>query len=170
MGAHPWGLSLAVATLGVTAVAGTQALAQPLRPSRCERVIDVSIPEGTKFPYAVGFELGEKSLKSGDRIVIREVRGTRPTFEPGGIYRLVGEYSFGSGAEALLALSVTAVRRGEGCTSGNGRGTQKVIRGSGTFDLATVMPYPGNPHLTFYVSGNNAGGVYFGRRVSPKKR
>jgi len=156
--------------LGVTGVAGTQALAQPLRPSRCERVIDISIPEGTKFPYTVPYELGASSLKSGDRIVIREVRGTRPTFEPGGIYRVVGEYTFGSAAEASLALSVTAVRRGEGCTSGPGRGTQKVIRGSGTFDLVSVMPYPGHPHVTFYVSGNNAGGVYFGKRVLAKKR
>ena len=158
-----------IVLLGLTAATETQALPKrPLR-SRCERVVDVSIPAGTRFPYTVPFERGASNFKPGDRIVIREVRGTRKAFEPGGIYRVVGEYTLGSAAEAQLALSVTAVRRGEGCTSGNQRGTQSVTRGSGTFDLAVVMPYPGHPHLTFYVAGRNAGGVYFGKGEISKK-
>jgi hypothetical protein len=165
-----WRFLLVVAALGLGAAAETKAHPRQSRPPGCERVVDASIPEGTKFPYTVPHEIGSSSLKLGDRILIREVRGTRPRFEVGGIYKVIGEYTLASAAEARLALSVTAVRRGDGCTFGNGRGTRRVVRGSGTFDLAAVMPYAGHPHLTFYVVGRNSGGIYFGKPESPKKR
>jgi hypothetical protein len=159
---------LVVAAIGVAAE--TKAHPPQSRPPKCERVVDASIPEGTKFPYRVPYEIGSSSLKSGDRIVIREIRGTRARFEEGGIYKVIGEYTLASAEEARLALSVTAVRRGDGCTSSNGRGTQRVVRGSGGFELAALIPYPGNPHLTFYIAGRNSGGVYFGKPESSKQK
>jgi hypothetical protein len=161
---------LVVAVVGFD-VAGAKLEVPPKPvPPACQRVVDTSFPADTRFPYSVKYELGVSNLKLSDRIVIKEVRGTRPKFEEGGIYRVRGEYTLGSAAEAKLALNVTAVRRGEGCTSGNRRGDQKVLRGSGTFELAAPMPYHGYPHLTFYIDGKNAGGTYFGKGQFLKKK
>lgn len=53
--------------------------------------------------------------------------------------------------------------------SGNSRGSIRASKGSGEFELATVVPYQGKPHVTFYVDGQNGGGVYFGKGASLKK-
>jgi hypothetical protein len=136
--------------------------AWPKRPSACERVVDISFPDDTTFPYTLDFATGRTDLRDGDRIVIREVRGTRPTFEVGGIYLVRGEYTLASLPETRLRLTVTASRRGDGCTKGNGRGTVSVSRGSGTFELASPIAYPGWPHVWFGTGNTSSGGVYFG--------
>ena len=57
--------------------------------------------------------------------------------------------------EAELGFTVTATRPGEGCThNGSALGSKKITRGSGTFELATPIPYDGYPHVSFYVKGN----------------
>jgi len=144
--------------------------AQPVWPDRlpgqppagCTRVHDVSVPKGTQFPHAVGFAIGRSDLKPDDRIVIEEVRGTRPSFEVGGIYLVRGKYTLGSRADARLSLTVTTRTPGD-CTKGNGRGVLDVRRGSGSFELASVFAYEGYPHVWFRVGDQSAGGVYFGR-------
>jgi hypothetical protein len=134
----------------------------PRGEERC-RPIDASVPTQTQFPHAVDFELGRTNLRSGDRVDIKEVRGTRPGFEKGGMYVVRGEYTLVSADQASLGFSVTASQRGEGCTTGNGRATQVVQRGSGTFELTTAIVYEGYPHVSLYVDGNGIGGVYIGK-------
>jgi hypothetical protein len=130
----------------------------------CKTFVDTSIPRDTQFPYVVDYQLGAGTTRSGDRIQIVEVRGTRPNFEEGGIYLVKGEYTLASVSDAKLLLSVTATQRGKGCTKGNSRGSVEIAQGSGTFELAAPIPYAGHPHVTFYdSSGSNAGGVYFGK-------
>lgn len=127
--------------------------------SGCQEWVDTSIGLGTEFPYVVEYERSADTIGAGDRIRVTEVRGTRPRFERGGIYLVKGEYTLSSADEARLLFSVTAEGPG-GCTKGNPRGAQNVARGSGTFELAAPFPYDGKPHVTFYVRGSNAGGVY----------
>lgn len=38
-----------------------------------------------------------------------------------------------------------------------------IPKGKGKFELAAPIPYPGKPHVTFYVAGSNHGGVYFSK-------
>lgn len=138
-------------------------------PSNGRACVDVNVPPSTQFPFVVDVERGSTSIKAGDAIEIREVRGTRQKLERGGIYLVRGSYTLGSADEARLLFSVTAERPGEGCTSGNSRGSMRVSKGSGVFELATVVPYQGKPHVTFYVDGQNGGGVYFGKGELLKK-
>ena len=67
-------------------------------------------------------------------------------------------YTLASADEANLAFNVTAIEPGDGCTSGNNRGSVHVSRGSGTFELANSIPYRGHPHVSFYIKGAGAGG------------
>ncbi len=138
-------------------------------PRSARTCVDVNVPPSTQFPFVVDVERGSTSIKAGDAIEIREVRGTRPQLEQGGNYLVRGSYTLGSADEARLLLSVTAERPGEGCTSGNSRGSMRVSKGSGDFELATRVPYQGKPHVTFYVDGQNGGGVYFGNSKLLKK-
>ncbi len=117
-----------------------------------------SIAAGTQFSSPVAFDLGRTDLRSGDSITIREVLGTRPDFAVDGVYLVRGDYVLASADEASLGFSVTG-----GCTQGNTRGQQSVKKGSGKFELATKIVYVGQPHVTFYVSGQGSGGVYFGK-------
>jgi hypothetical protein len=132
------------------------------RANQCDVTLDVTFPKDTEFPADVRFSTGRNDLRPSDSIVIREVRGTGPTLGRGGIYQVRGEYTLASADRATLAFTVTAARPGEGCTNGNGRGHVEVRRGSGTFELASIIPYRGYPHVYFTVDGKAAGGVYFG--------
>ena len=129
----------------------------------CTNSIDVNIDPATQFRDVVAFEVGKTDVRSGDRIAITEVRGTRPDFAVGGVYLVRGEYTLASADDASLGFSVTATQSGEGCTHGNSRGSKTITRGSGSFELATPIPYTGYPHVSFYVKGNGSGGVYFGK-------
>lgn len=124
---------------------------------------DATIPEGTSFPHHVDFEVGRTDVVSGDRIVITEILGSRATFEKGGVYLVRGEYTLSSADDAMLAFYVTATRREDACSTGNPRGHRNIRRGSGTFELAHPILTEGYPHVTFYVQGSSAGGVYFGK-------
>lgn len=132
--------------------------------------VDVSVPPSAEFPFALSFQQARATTKAGDVIDIREVRGDRQRLERGGTYLVRGRYTLSSAEKATLLLSVTAMRRGEGCTTGSSpRGRVTVSRGSGDFELATVLPYEGEPHVTFYVDGRNGGGVYFGSAAQPER-
>ncbi len=72
-----------------------------------------------------------------------------------------GTYTLASADAATLALNVTAVRSGEGCSRSDGQDELAVKRGSDSFELSKRMPYPGKPHVTFYVAGQAHGGMYF---------
>ncbi len=133
------------------------------RPSRssCARVVDASVPPGTRFTYDVAVAPTTSNLATGDAVTIRSVRGTRADLAPGGDYVVRGTYTLASADVATLALNVTAVRSGEGCSRNDGQDELAVRRGSGSFELRERMPYPGKPHLTFYVAGQAHGGMYF---------
>ena len=154
--------------VGVLIVATTHATFAKRSESQCDAVLDAAVPEGTKFDHQVDFELGAKNTATGDDILIREVRGTSSQFEVGQFYLVRGDYVLGSAEEAALHLTVTATRRGDGCTRGNDRGHIKVHRGAGTFELAVPILYPGHPHIWIDASGRSEGGselpgVYFGK-------
>jgi hypothetical protein len=120
--------------------------------------IDISFPDTTKFPEVVPFDVGRTDVRSGDKITIREVRGTRKDFAIDGIYQVRGDYTLASADEAVIGLNVTG-----GCTSHTERGHVTVKKGSGTFEVAVKIAYVGQPHVTFYVNGEGSGGVYFGK-------
>ena len=103
-------------------------------------------------------------VRSDDRIVITEVRGTRPDFAVGGVYLVRGEYTLASVDSGAVGLFVAATRPGEGCTEGNQRGYAQVMRGSGKFELATRIVYPGYLHVSLYDGyGHGLGEMYFGK-------
>ena len=135
---------------------------------------DVSIPEGTTIDVPVAFDLGVSTTVPGDRITIKEVRGTRSDFALGGVYLVRGEYTLASADEATLALGVGATDPHNACTMGNTRGRQHVMRGSGTFELATTFVHRGYPGISFFPAGGNAplrgaggGGLRFGKGEFP---
>jgi hypothetical protein len=133
------------------------------RRAGCTKTFDTTIPTGTQMTLAVPFDVGETNTRAGDRITITSVLGTRADFGIGGVYLVRGEYTLASADEANLAFNVTAIEPGDGCTSGNNRGSVHVSRGSGTFELANSIPYRGHPHVSFYIKGAGSGGVYFGK-------
>ena len=151
---------LSVALLGCSAAIPDGARATS---AACAHVYDIDVPATTQFPSSVAFDVGRTSLRAQDRIVITEVRGTRSDLAVGGMYLVRGEYTLSSASEAVINFSVTATSPGDGCTQGNPRAHQNVKRGSGTFELANVISYPGHPHVSFYVDGHGSGGVYFGK-------
>jgi hypothetical protein len=122
---------------------------------------DVSIPAGTQIDIPVAFDIGRSSTTSGDRITITEVRGTRPDFAVGGIYLVRGEYTLASAAAATIALGVGATDPHDACTMNNTRGRQHVVRGSGTFELATTFVHRGHPGISFFVEGADGSGGQF---------
>ena len=142
---------------------GTIDVMGPPKYGQCAKTIDVTIPVGTQMTSAVPFELGRTNTRPGDRITITDVHGTRGDFAIDGTYVVRGEYTLASADEATLGFMVTAITAGEGCTTGNNRGTVHVSRGSGTFELANSIPYRGYPHVSFYIQGQGSGGVYFGK-------
>jgi hypothetical protein len=104
--------------------------APPTVASGCSEFVDTSIADGTQFPYVVDYERTADTIAAGDRIVVIEVRGTRPHFEKGGTYLVKGEYMLDSATEATLLLSVTATE-GKGCTTGTrgARAESSEVRG-----------------------------------------
>ena len=120
--------------------------------------IDISFPTDTKFPEVVSFDVGRTDLRGGDKITIREVRGTQKELAVDGIYVVRGEYTLASADEAVIGLNVTG-----GCTSHTERGHASIKKGSGKFELAVKIAYVGHPHVSFYVNGEGSGGVYFGK-------
>ena len=139
--------------------------------TRCKKFVDITFPQSTTFPHNVSFAVSNSDVRHhrGDKIVIREVRGTRADFAVGSIYLVRGEYTLSSLDRALLVFSTTAKEPGEGCTKGNPRGRIEITRGSGAFELASPIPYLGYPHIWFRVGDESAGGVYFGSGAYLKK-
>jgi hypothetical protein len=142
--------------------------AGPTQRAACAQVMDASVPSGTAFPFVIHYEAAPPDTRAGDAIKITEIRGTSPVLTVGGMYLVRGTYTLASEPDAALGFHVTASRPGEGCTNGNGRASQAIARGSGSFELATRIAYEGRPHVSFYVAGQGSGGVYFdGRPASP---
>ncbi len=129
-------------------------------PATAERAsatgVDASVPPGTRFTYDVAVAPTTSNLETGDAVTITSVRGTRGDLEPGGGYVVRGTYTLASADSATLALNVTAVRSGAGHSRSDGQDELVVKRGSGSFEPRKRMPYPGKPHLTFYVAGQAA--------------
>jgi hypothetical protein len=142
--------------------------AGPTQRIPCAQIMDASVPSGTAFPFVIHYAAAPPDTRAGDAITITEVRGTSPVLTVGGMYLVRGTYTLASAPDAELGFHVTATRPGEGCTNGNGRESQTIARGSGSFELATRVVYEGRPHVSFYVAGQGSGGVYFdGRPASP---
>ena len=127
--------------------------AQPVRVEVAPELAcgDASVPAGTTLDDAVAFTPGETTLRPGDRIVVREIRGDHPAFVEGGSYVARGEYELSSADEAILGFTV----RG-GCTTGNARGRLAIKRGKGTFELATRVAYVGEPHISIFRASHGA--------------
>jgi hypothetical protein len=135
----------------------------------CAVMHDVTVPPATLFDAPVPFRVGETHLTGGDRIVIREVRGTSPELAINGLYVVRGEYTLASADEAALGFTVRSSRKGDGCTNGSGASRNVVKRGSGTFELETRVAYEGDPSISFFrihegttTRADEIGAVYFG--------
>jgi beta-lactamase regulating signal transducer with metallopeptidase domain len=118
----------------------------------------------SEFPHAVQFERGESRFANGDKITIREVRGTAETIIPGHLYSIKGTYTLASHDRALLCASVTAAHAADGTATGLKVQNAIVDKGEGSFTLFLPMSYKGWPHVSFYPAdgGNGFGGAYFG--------
>lgn len=119
--------------------------------------------KATKLPHEVPFEIGASNLRDGDRITIKQVRGTDKTIQPGQTYEIQGTYKLASHNKAKLAAFVTAMNS-EGKSHARDSQTMTIERGEGTFSLRLKVPYKGKPHISFYslFDGEGFGGVYFG--------
>ena len=116
----------------------------------------------TKLTSDVPFMVSDSDVRPGDSIVIESVRGDRPRFDVNGAYVVRGTYKLESVDEAQLAFTEQTTRPGL-CSSSSGRDKLFVHRGTGTFELATALPFEGYTHVAFYVQDRGAGGVVFGR-------
>lgn len=96
--------------------------------------VDISFPADTKFPELVPFEVGTSDARPGDRITIKEVRGTQKEFAKDGIYLVRGEYTLSSADEAVLGVNVTG-----GCTTGTDRGHVVVKASSCSSENACLL-------------------------------
>lgn len=116
----------------------------------------------TQVGYTVVATTGDTEFREGDRIVIREIRGTASTFELGGTYRIQGHYSLASADRATLLASITAASN-SGPAGAQDEAHVSVARGAGEFVLEFKIETAGYPHVTFYgPDGHPFGGVYFG--------
>lgn len=118
--------------------------------------------KSNSHPHLLQVEIGDSDFRGGDSLQITEVRGTHPTYVPGGEYVVSGTYVLNSTQEARLLLATTTSNtRNSGPIDPNQRLQLKA--GTGSFKLTHKMPAAGYPHLTFYgSSGSGVGGVYFG--------
>lgn len=141
--ARPHGLEQQIAELRADVKASTAM-------QQCKTMHSTSVPEATTFDAAVPFAIGESHLRDSDRIVIHELRGTRDHVEVDGAYVVRGEYTLASADEASLGFTVRTTESGQ-CTDGmNSRGHLVVKRGSGSFELAMLIPYSGDASLSFF--------------------
>ncbi len=110
------------------------------------------------------FELGESSLSRGDQLKILSVRTDTGDFSVGTQLEVRGTYELSSAESANLYLGTTATTSVGGRSEIAPEQTCVVDQGSGSFVLATKIPWEGNPHISFYrlSSGGSLGGVYFG--------
>jgi hypothetical protein len=120
-------------------------------------------PAETLLTHVIQPELGAAEFAPGDRIIITSLRGDREHLEPGGRYVLEGSYTLASADSADLAWYATT-RGPSGSTPVNANEHGKITRGSGNFHLEKTLLNDGWLHVSFYVSGNSQGGIYFGEK------
>ncbi len=125
---------------------------------RCEHPVLAEIPPSTVFRYDVAHRVRNSNLTFPDRIEVFEMKGSRPNLEVGGVYLVSGRYSLERAERAELHFGVTPRRVGT-CLVGGAHATQTVFRGSGTFLLASPVPFEGYPRISFFVEGVDAGGL-----------
>ena len=110
----------------------------------------------------VPFERGFTFSRTGDDVVVDEVRGTQGTFVAGDSYHVRGHYKLVSAANATLAVYVTNGHCDEDSNH------LVVPRGTGTFDVALDIRTMGYPHVGLYPmpSGKAVATGYFGAGAS----
>lgn len=106
----------------------------------------------------VAFELGSTAFFEGDAIVIDAVRSSTGDFRAGAELVVSGHYTLSSRERAVLYFGTTS---SDPLTQVS---AEDVPAGSGSFQLAHVLPASGRPHLSFYdkETGKPFGGVSFG--------
>ena len=120
-------------------------------------------PSTTAFEHVIPIELGKTSFLEGDRIVIREIRGSAPTITPGNTYQITGTYTLSSHEHATIGAFTTAADPAEG-TGPIAKGQMTAVnKGEGTFTLTMPITIKGRTHLSFYPAegGGSFGEVYF---------
>jgi len=125
--------------------------------------------DNAQLTNTVPFMVSQSDVRPGDEITIQEVRGDRPIFDVSGAYVVRGTYKLASAEEATLAFTEQTIRMGQ-CSTASGHDKAVVKRGTGAFELATALPFEGYPHVSFFVNGQGAGGVVFGRTPTMAQR
>ncbi len=126
----------------------------------------------TEYSHVLKFEQGAARFLDGDRITVKEIRGTSDTFAPDNFYQITGTYSLVSHDRATLAAYTTAKDAAHGRSIPSKVQSTRVNRGDGTFTLVLPMTHTGWPHVSFYPDdgGSGFGGTYFGTGESVLKR
>jgi hypothetical protein len=117
----------------------------------------------TVCPFVIQPELGASEFAPGDGIVIASLRGDREHLETGGNYMLDGSYTLASAENADLAWLATS-HGPSGSTPVTDTEHIQIARGSGVFHLEKKLLGNGWLHVSFYVNGRGAGGIYFGEK------
>ena len=111
----------------------------------------------------------KKAFPSSDAIEIREITGTAPHFQVGGVYRVVGVCRQHTLKNATLYIGNTAEPGSEAIVPSPGSSLSRALpEGSTEFDCTFKLLRPGILHVTIYNTDNRApnndayAGVYLG--------
>jgi hypothetical protein len=96
------------------------------------------------FPYLINIatEIDRTGFKRGDGVTITSVRGTRPTLEVGGTYRVEGTYTLANAAVGQVSLSITTSRDVGGVPVSRLQ-FYDIEKGRGSFILVKKFSVPG---------------------------
>jgi beta-lactamase regulating signal transducer with metallopeptidase domain len=172
------GSSLAFGALGGAQTSQKQSVTPDSRTQALEhfkQVMQTSLEQAgtpaspSELSRVVHFEVGQTSLREGDKITIEEVSGTSDKMTEGNLYAVKGTYKLTSAKRAILAAYTTADSQDPKAMQMQAipdMKTQRIVvdKGEGRFKLIFYMWYNGNPHVSFYPAegGSVFGGVYFG--------
>lgn len=117
----------------------------------------------TTFEHVIAIELAKASFLEGDRIVIREIRGTAPTITPGNTYLITGAYTLKSHERATIGAFTTAADPSEGSGPIAKGQVASINKGEGAFTLTMPVTIRGQTHLSLYPveGGGSFGEMYF---------
>ena len=128
-------------------------------PAAATRTNASSVMSDADFPFMLDIKPTQAQFAAGDSITVTGIRGTGPDLR-GGIVRITGTYTFASQDRATLAASVTAADHADAHGWWNDAQTMKIAKGRGTFKLFLPINTGGAPHVSFYGSSSDFGGVY----------
>jgi RNA polymerase sigma factor (sigma-70 family) len=142
-------------------IAGLEQETQPRHPPSPQRDAFLA----NCFKYRIPFEIGSTEAREGGRIEIRDVWGTRPRIEVGGLYLVHGKYVLPPGERGRLYFYETAEGNWSQPTPTMDLQSVTLDSARGEFTLVHGMAGPGYFHLYLAALENYSrmfANVYFG--------